>query len=353
MTHGEHLNTGVGMDVDGEMHDTDRYGMRFQAEESLRIERATIDAQSAGSVTFTLAEFSAGDGVGTVLDSRTYSVGEGFQEIRLGFEVDSPGEYLLYREESFPLRRIPSLSAFPLEYPFMTIVGGGRSTGHTNDYYYYFFDMEVAVESGGSGGGIGGDAGQKLDTIADPSSTTVVQTGSPSGGYHSNTGWGPVFDVTAPTHLRGGLVDADASEYAEFAVYKMDDDPLNVDSSSPYRTREVPVDPGEQYVQLEIYLEPGTYHFCQLSGTPMRRVDTATDWSSLNGADAPIDFVFGSWHYDRNPGHSSLSGGQVLDEIRAGNEDSILDGCNDDFAQIFESGWDSILHYLGDWDTGH
>lgn len=214
---------------------------------------------------------------------------------------------------------------------------------------------ETYIENGelrvsGGGGGVDDGLAEKLEIIADPPATSLVETGAPTGDPHSNDGWGPVFQVNAPTHWRGAYVDADAADTAEFAVYEMSDDPFNVDSSNPYRSREFQLSSGVQFVPLEMYLEPGVYHFCQRSGTAIRRVSTDTDWDALDSAGAPLEFAFGSWHYDREPG---MDGQEVLDAILAGNEDSILDDVDDDFAQIFEAGWDSILHYVADWDVGH
>lgn len=153
MPHGEHLNTGVGESRSGGYH-SNPYGLHFTAHtDGMRIERAIVDAETASSPTFKLADFTPGSGVGTVHESLTLSLDQGVQEIRLGFEVPNAGQdYLLYRDGSESLMRISDTDwSGQLEYPFMSINGGGDSRdGDTNEYYYYFFDMDVAVPSSGS-----------------------------------------------------------------------------------------------------------------------------------------------------------------------------------------------------------
>lgn len=150
MTHGEHLNTGIGADVAGSMHSNDGWGIHFEAYEPLRIERVLVDADQAGQFTVRLEEYD-GSSTGAIVEEQTYNVNAGYQEIHLGFEVDSAGQYLLSRQGTLPLRRISSWSGFPDSYPFMELIGGAHPDYSDNDYYYYFFDMEVAVDASASG----------------------------------------------------------------------------------------------------------------------------------------------------------------------------------------------------------
>jgi hypothetical protein len=141
----------------------------------------------------------------------------------------------------------------------------------------------------------------RLQVSYDPENVGEMLTGTPDGQMHSSTGWGPVYEAEQRCHLRGTVVDAAERGTVTFRFYELstgDADPEIADE--PYRTREIDVESGEQYIPLEVTLEEG-YYFVEKDAhlesggdevIPLRRA-AGVDPEDVNDSDVPLKWLRG------------------------------------------------------------
>lgn len=133
----------------GEYHKADGWGVHFATNRTLHLGRATVDAESAGTFTATLAAYD-GQNQFDPVQSREIKVSSGKQRVNLDFTVPKAGEYILVREGELPLRRGQWPGWGQSSRDGLLLHGGSKAGDFTkpNDYWYYFFDLSVAVEKG-------------------------------------------------------------------------------------------------------------------------------------------------------------------------------------------------------------
>lgn len=139
----------VGPSPGGEFHTNPGWGPHFMLSDSLRIEGATVDAETAGEFTTEIWKFDRETGrQGTEpIYTKRHSVDKGLNRIDLGFDLQ-PGGYQIARSENFPLRRIRNWDGWKnTAHPRITLVGAGSQADdykRWSDYYHYYFDVTVA-----------------------------------------------------------------------------------------------------------------------------------------------------------------------------------------------------------------
>ncbi|WP_122089386.1 twin-arginine translocation signal domain-containing protein, partial [Halalkalicoccus subterraneus] len=92
----------IGANPRGTQHGATHWGIHFETEHAIHLGEATVDADQAGTFNAVVGEYD-----GTNFDAvheRDISVEAGLNTIDLDMALE-PGEYLLTRDGSFPLRR--------------------------------------------------------------------------------------------------------------------------------------------------------------------------------------------------------------------------------------------------------
>ena len=137
----------VGATPRGSQHTASHWGIHFRTERAIHLGRATVDAGESGSFAAVVGAYD-GENSFEPVHEREISVESGINEIDLDMALE-PGEYLLTRDGSFPLRRgewggWESQSRDGLE-----LIGGSKPGDFTkpNRYWYYFFDLNVAAHA--------------------------------------------------------------------------------------------------------------------------------------------------------------------------------------------------------------
>jgi hypothetical protein len=179
--------------------------------------------------------------------------------------------------------------------------------------------IEQHASSGDNGtGDWGGDLAPLVATVTaslgrlqvsyDPQHIGELDTGTPHGEQHASTGFGPVYEAEQVCHLRGTVIDAAEAGTVTFRFYELEDGDFDTEiADEPYRTREIDVESGEQYIPLDVTLDEG-YYFVEKDAhlesasddvTPLRRA-TGVDPEDVNTSDVPLNWVRG-WHPDYRP----------------------------------------------------
>ena len=134
----------IGATPRGAQHGASHWGIHFETENAIHLGEATVDADESGTFTAVVGRYDGGDRFEPVHE-RNISVDSGLNTISLDMDLE-PGEYLLTRDGSFPLRRAEwsgweSQSRDGLE------LNGGSKPGDYDDnrFWYYFFDLNVAA----------------------------------------------------------------------------------------------------------------------------------------------------------------------------------------------------------------
>lgn len=137
----------VGSMPRGAQHGASRWGIHFRTERAIHLGRATVDAGESGSFTAVLGAYDGEDSFEPIHE-REISVDSGINEIDLDMALE-PGEYLLTREGSFPLRRAEWNGWETQSRDGLELIGGSKPGDFTkpNRYWYYFFDLNVAAHA--------------------------------------------------------------------------------------------------------------------------------------------------------------------------------------------------------------
>ncbi|MFC7007157.1 hypothetical protein [Halalkalicoccus salilacus] len=135
----------VGSVPRGTQHGASRWGIHFRTERAIHLGRATVDAGESGSFTAVVGAYDGEDRFEPVHE-REIDVDSGVNEIDLDMALE-PGEYLLTREGSFPLRRGEWNGWESQSRDGLELIGGSKPGDFTkpNRYWYYFFDLNVAA----------------------------------------------------------------------------------------------------------------------------------------------------------------------------------------------------------------
>lgn len=126
----------------GTYHDASRWGIHFRTEKSIHLGQATVDAGQSGSFTAVVSHYDGNDFFDPIHE-RTIDVGSGVNEINLDMALE-PGEYLLTRDGSFPLRGGKWNCWENQTRNGIELLDGAKPGDFdTNRYWYYFFDVTV------------------------------------------------------------------------------------------------------------------------------------------------------------------------------------------------------------------
>lgn len=138
----------IGPNPIGEYHRAGGWGIHFTTNRALHLGRTTVDAETAGKFTATLAEYD-GKSQFEPVQQREISVTAGPQRVELDFTIPESGEYILVREGQHPLKRGQWAGWGPASRDGLILKGGSKAGDYTkpNDYWYYFFNTSVAVDA--------------------------------------------------------------------------------------------------------------------------------------------------------------------------------------------------------------
>lgn len=140
----------LGPSVSGEFHTAPSWGIHFATNRGLHFGRTTVDSETKGTFTATLARYDGKDLFDPVA-TKEIKVTAGVNRVTLDLTVPGAGEYILVREGDHPLRRV-QWGGWELSSRDGLILHGGSKSGDfdkPNDYWYYFFDLSVAVDPEG------------------------------------------------------------------------------------------------------------------------------------------------------------------------------------------------------------
>lgn len=132
----------VGPTPRGDQHTATHWGIHFETEHAIHLGEATVDAGESGTFTAVVGEYD-GNNFDPVHE-RNISVVEGVNTIDLDMALD-PGEYLLTRDGSFPLRRGEWSDWESQSRDGLELKGGGHPEYSNNRFWYYYFDLNVAA----------------------------------------------------------------------------------------------------------------------------------------------------------------------------------------------------------------
>jgi uncharacterized membrane protein YgcG len=215
----------------------------------------------------------------------------------------------LIREE---LATVPRPADPPTDQHIIDLINEHSSSGISEARVIDLITELMPGDTGsGDGDGVGlGELADALRLAFDPDKTAELNTGEPSGEMHAPSKWGPVYAVERRCHFRGAVVDAAERGTVTFRFYELGDGTMDTEvAAEPFRTRQVEVYGGQQYVPIEVTLDPGHY-FVEKDGhldvsnddhsiVPLRRHADA-DASAINDSDAPVEWVRG-FHPDYRP----------------------------------------------------
>lgn len=130
----------------GGQHGATRWGIHFRTENPIHLGRVTVEAGQSGSFTAVVGEYDGASQFSPVHE-RTIDVDAGVNQITLDMALE-PGEYLLTREGSFPLRRGEWNGWESQSRDGLELIGGSKPGDFDeNRYWYYFFDLNVAAHA--------------------------------------------------------------------------------------------------------------------------------------------------------------------------------------------------------------
>lgn len=137
----------IGATPRGSDHSASHWGIHFRTEKSIHLGRATVEAGQSGSFTAVVGRYDGDDSFEPVHE-REISVDSGINEIELDMALE-PGEYLLTRDGSFPLRRGEWSGWESQSRDGLELIGGSKPGDYTkpNRFWYYFFDLHVAANA--------------------------------------------------------------------------------------------------------------------------------------------------------------------------------------------------------------
>jgi hypothetical protein len=136
----------VGSMPRGEQHTASHWGIHFRTERSIHLGETTVDAGESGSFTAVVGEYDGGSSFEPVHE-REIDVDSGLNEVDLDMTLE-PGEYLLTRDGSFPLRRGEWSGWESQSRDGLELLGGSKPGDFTdNRFWYYFFDLNVAANA--------------------------------------------------------------------------------------------------------------------------------------------------------------------------------------------------------------
>ncbi|WP_122089227.1 twin-arginine translocation signal domain-containing protein, partial [Halalkalicoccus subterraneus] len=92
----------IGANPRGAQHGASRWGIHFETEHPIHLGEATVDADQAGTFSAVVGEYDGSSF--SPVHERNIGVDTGLNTIDLDMALE-PGEYLLTRDGSFPLRR--------------------------------------------------------------------------------------------------------------------------------------------------------------------------------------------------------------------------------------------------------
>lgn len=133
----------VGAMPRGEQHGASRWGIHFRTDQPVHLGETTVDAGQSGSFTAVVADYDGADQFDPVYE-RTIDVDAGINHINLDMALE-PGEYLLTRDGSFPLRRTEWSGWESQSRDGLELLGGSKPGYDDNRFWYYFFDLNVAA----------------------------------------------------------------------------------------------------------------------------------------------------------------------------------------------------------------
>lgn len=132
----------IGANPRGAQHTNSHWGIHFETEKPMHLGEATVDAGESGTFTAVVGEY---DGSGfSPVHERAISVDSGLNTIDLDMQLD-PGEYLLTRDGSFPLRRAEWSGWESQSRDGLELKGGAHPDYSGNRFWYYYFDLNVAA----------------------------------------------------------------------------------------------------------------------------------------------------------------------------------------------------------------
>lgn len=136
----------VGAAPRGTQHGASHWGIHFRTERPIHLGEATVDADESGSFTAVVGTYD-GDAAFEPVHQREIDVDAGLNEIDLDMSLE-PGEYLLTRDGSFPLRRGEWSGWESQSRDGLELLGGSKPGDFSdNRFWYYFFDLHVAANA--------------------------------------------------------------------------------------------------------------------------------------------------------------------------------------------------------------
>jgi hypothetical protein len=133
----------VGSTPRGEHHTNSNWGIHFETENTIHLGETTVDAGESGTFTAVVGRYDGASRFEPVHE-RDISVDSGLNTVSLDMDLE-PGEYLLTRDGSFPLRRAEWSGWESQSRDGLSLIGGGHPEFADNRLWYYFFDLNVAA----------------------------------------------------------------------------------------------------------------------------------------------------------------------------------------------------------------
>ncbi|MDL5363323.1 twin-arginine translocation signal domain-containing protein [Halalkalicoccus sp. NIPERK01] len=133
----------IGATPRGEQHGATHWGIHFETEKAIHLGEATVDADESGTFRAVVGRYD-GDSHFAPVHERDVSVDAGLNTIDLDMALE-PGEYLLTRDGSFPLRRAAWSGWESQSRDGLELKGGANPNYADNRYWYYYFDLNVAA----------------------------------------------------------------------------------------------------------------------------------------------------------------------------------------------------------------
>lgn len=218
------------------------WGIHLEVSQPTRFTTATVDANEAGEFTAILARYD-GEFYEPV-DAQEISVEEGVQEVRLDLDARAPGEYLLRRDGTHPLRRT-EWDGWG-EYDGIDLKGGSRPGDYAkpNRYWYYWFKLHHRP--------LRTDVADHIVGPQEPPDNTDM---------HSTPGWGLHFSADGPFRIGNAKIRANRSGkfVAELHEYE-DGNSIGVVNSTEIN---VPRGSTTLDVDLDLSAGPGEYLLCR------------------------------------------------------------------------------------------
>lgn len=130
----------------GAQHSASHWGIHIETDNAIHLGEATVDADESGTFTAVVGRYDGGNRFEPVHE-RDISVDSGINTISLDMDLE-PGEYLLTRDGSFPLRRAEYSGWESQSRDGLTLNGGSKPGDYSdNRFWYYYFDLNVAAHA--------------------------------------------------------------------------------------------------------------------------------------------------------------------------------------------------------------